>query len=194
VRTSAFWCVALGHASALFVVSAMGVHLISHLRQSQGYSLSQASSVVTLLTFVFLCGNVSGGLLGDKVNKRALVVTCMAMHCIGLVILAYAQNFGMVLAFVVIHGLAWGWRGPQMSAMRADYFGRSAFGKIMGASTMVIIVGTITGPLIAAFVYDRTGSYRIGFDILAGIALSGSVFFLLARKPVHPLLKHGAVP
>jgi MFS family permease len=194
VRTSAFWCVALGHASALFVVSAMGVHLISHLRQSQGYSLSQASSVVTLLTFVFLCGNVSGGLLGDKVNKRALVVTCMAMHCIGLVILAYAQNFGMVLAFVVIHGLAWGWRGPQMSAMRADYFGRSAFGKIMGASNMVIIVGTITGPLIAAFVYDRTGSYRIGFDILAGIALSGSVFFLLARKPVHPLLKHGAVP
>ena len=38
-----FWWISLGHASALFVVSAMGVHLVSHLKQSQGYSLGQAS-------------------------------------------------------------------------------------------------------------------------------------------------------
>jgi MFS family permease len=186
VHTSAFWWVSLGHASALFVVSAMSVHLISHVRDSQGYSLGQASAIVTLLTFVFMCGNISGGLLGDRVNKRLLVVTCMAMHCAGLLILSHAVNFWMILAFVVIHGLAWGWRGPQMTAIRADYFGRSAFGKIMGASNLVIIVGTISGPLIAGLLYDRTGSYRVGFDILAAIALSGSVFFLLARKPGPP--------
>jgi MFS family permease len=108
------------------------------------------------------------------------------MHCAGLLILSHAVNFWMILAFVVIHGLAWGWRGPQMTAIRADYFGRSAFGKIMGASNLVIIVGTISGPLIAGLLYDRTGSYRVGFDILAAIALSGSVFFLLARKPGPP--------
>lgn len=186
VRTSAFWWVSLGHASALFVVSAMSVHLISHVRDSQGYSLGQASAIVTLLTFVFMCGNISGGLLGDRVNKRMLVVTCMGMHCVGLLVLSHAVNLWMVLVFVVIHGLAWGWRGPQMTAIRADYFGRSAFGKIMGASNLVIILGTISGPLIAGLMYDRTGSYKVGFDILAAIALSGSVFFLLARKPGPP--------
>jgi len=186
MRTPAFWLVSLGHASALFVVSAMGVHLISHLRESQGYSLQQASTVVLLLTFVFMCGNISGGLLGDRVNKRMLVVACMVMHCGGLVLLSHAQNLAMVLAFVVIHGLAWGWRGPQMTAIRADYFGRSAFGKIMGASNMVIILGTISGPIIAGFMYDRTGNYRVGFDILAAIALCGSVFFLLAARPERP--------
>lgn len=186
VGTPSFWWVSLGHASALFVVSAMSVHLISHVRESLGYSLGQASAVVTLLTFVFMCGNISGGLLGDRVNKRMLVVTCMAMHCAGLLILSHAVNFWMVLAFVVIHGLAWGWRGPQMTAIRADYFGRSAFGKIMGASNLVIILGTISGPLIAGLMYDRTGSYKVGFDILAAIALTGSIFFLLARKPGPP--------
>ncbi len=186
VRTRAFWWTSLGHASALFVVSAMGVHLISHVRESLGYTLGQASAVVLMLTFVFMCGNISGGLLGDRVNKRMLVVTCMAMHCVGLLILSHAVNFWMILAFVVIHGLAWGWRGPQMTAIRADYFGRSAFGKIMGASNMVIILGTISGPLIAGLMYDRTGSYKVGFDILAVIALSGSVFFLVARKPGLP--------
>lgn len=186
VRTPAFWLVSLGHASALFVVSSMSVHLISHVRESQGYSLQQASTIVLLLTFVFMVGNISGGLLGDRVNKRMLVVTCMVMHCTGLLLLSHAQNLAMVLAFVVVHGLAWGWRGPQMTAIRADYFGRSAFGRIMGASNMVIILGTISGPLIAGLMYDRTGSYRVGFDILAAIALCGSMFFLLAKKPERP--------
>lgn len=186
MRTPAFWWISLGHASALFVVSSMGVHLVSHVRESQGYTLGQASTIVLVLTFVFMCGNISGGLLGDRVNKRMLVVTCMAMHCAGLLLLSHAINVWMVLGFTLIHGLAWGWRGPQMTAIRADYFGRSAFGKIMGASNMVIIVGTISGPLIAGFVYDQTGSYRIGFDILAGIALAGSVFFMLAKKPAAP--------
>ena len=186
VRTRVFWWISLGHGSALFVVSAMSVHLISHVRESQGYTLGQASGVVLMLTFVFMCGNISGGLLGDRVNKRMLVVTCMAMHCVGLLMLSHATSFWMIVAFVVIHGLAWGWRGPQMTAIRADYFGRSAFGKIMGASNLIIIVGTISGPLIAGLMYDRTGSYQVGFDILAAMALAGSVFFLLARKPGPP--------
>ncbi len=186
VRTPAFWFISFGHGSALFVVSAMSVHLVSHVQESQGYSLGQASTVVFLLTLVFMCGNLSGGFLGDRVNKRALLVTCMGMHALGLVILSHAVNVWMVVAFAVIHGLAWGWRGPQMTAIRADYFGRSAFGKIMGVSNMIIIIGTIFGPLIAGFMYDQTGDYRLGFDILASMALAGSIFFLLARKPEKP--------
>lgn len=183
VRTRAFWLISFGHGSALFVVSSMSVHLVSHVRDSQGYTLGQASTIVFLLTLIFMCGNLSGGFLGDRVNKRVLLVTCMVMHCVGLLILSHAVNLWMVIAFTLIHGLAWGWRGPQMTAIRADYFGRSSFGKIMGASNMIIIIGTILGPIIAGFMYDRTGNYRLGFDILAGIALSGSIFFLLAKKP-----------
>jgi MFS family permease len=82
-----------------------------------------------------------------------------------------------------------------MTAIRADYFGRSAFGRIMGASNMVIIFGTISGPLIAGLLYDQTGNYRIGFDILAGIALAGSVFFMLAKKPgLPPRLRFAEAP
>lgn len=188
LRTPAFWLISLGHASALFVVASMSVHLVSHVRESQGYTLGQASTIVFLLTLMFMIGNLTGGFIGDRVNRRAFLVTCMAMHGTGLLLLSHAVNTAMVLAFVVIHGLAWGWRGPQMTAIRADYFGRSAFGKIMGVSNLVILSGTVVGPLLAGYLYDRTGDYRLGFDILAAIALSGSVFFLLARPPhKHPL-------
>ena len=92
----------------------------------------------------------------------------------------------MVIGFTLLHGLAWGWRGPQMAAIRADYFGRGSFGKILGVSNLLIIVGTIAGPLIAGLVYDQTGDYRLGFNILAAMAALGSVSFLLAKKPRPP--------
>lgn len=192
MRTPAFWLIGLGHASALFVVSAMGVHLVSHLTQSQDYSLGQAAAVVFAMTMMFLFGTVSGGLLGDRVNKRMLLITCMGMHATGLLFLSHAVNVYMVAAFVVLHGLAWGWRGPQMAAIRADYFGRRSFGKILGISNMIIIVGTISGPLIAGFMYDVTGNYRLGFDILAVIAALGSIFFILARRPNPPRRAYAA--
>ena len=60
----------------------------------------------------------------------------------------------MVLAFAVLHGGAWGLRGPFMQAIRADYFGRSAIGMILGLSLMIIVVGQVGGPMIAGILAD----------------------------------------
>jgi cyanate permease len=46
--------------------------------------------------------------------------------------------------------------------------------------------GSITGPLVAGILADRTGSYQSGFTILALLSGLGSVFFLLARRPKAP--------
>jgi MFS family permease len=92
----------------------------------------------------------------------------------------------MLLAFVVLHGLAWGTRGPLMAAIRADYFGGTNFGAIMGTSSMVAAFGTTAGPLIAGILADRTGNYEAGFTVLAALAAIGSIFFILARPPRRP--------
>lgn len=186
LRAPSFWWVSFGHASALFVVSALNVHLLLHLKESLGYSLTQASGVWTLITTMFMIGTVGGGLIGDYASKRWLAFVAMMMHTVGLVLLSHATGIVMVIVGSVVHGLAWGGRGPQMAALRADYFGRANFGQIMGVSNMVIIVGTISGPLIAGYLYDQTGNYRVGFDILAAMAFAGSIFFVLARRPKPP--------
>ena len=183
LREPSFWWLSLGHGAALFVVGAVNVHMVSHLNESLGYSLGAAAGVYSALTLVFMFGTLAGGWIGDHWSKRFMAFCCMGMHAIGMVLLAHATGALMVAAFVVIHGLAWGMRGPQMAALRADYFGRKSFGQIMGISNMVVILGAIAGPLIAGFMYDQTSSYRLGFDILAVFAGLGSVFFALARRP-----------
>ena len=186
IRTSGFWFISLGHAAALLVVSAVMVHVVLHLTEGLGYSLGSASRVIALMTAMQMVGQISGGFLGDRFDKRIIATGCMVLHAVALVLLAFATNVAMVIAFAMLHGLAWGTRGPLMQAMRADYFGTSNFGKIMGISTMIVTLGNTTGPLLAGVVADKTGNYEVGFTILAAGALLGSLFFVAARKPTPP--------
>ena len=82
-----------------------------------------------------------------------------------------------------MHGIGWGLRGPFMQAIRADYFGRDSIGMIMGLSSLITVFGQIGGPIIAGAFADWTGDYRAGFTLLAMMAGSGSLFFLLAKQP-----------
>jgi MFS family permease len=187
LRTPAFWLLSLGHGFALFVVHAVSVHSITHMNQALGYSVEQAALVYTLLTLSQIGGVGIGWLIGDRYKKRLIAAGCMLMHAAGLLMLAYAVNLAMLIAFAVLHGAAWGLRGPFMQAIRADYFGRSAIGMILGLSFMIIVIGQVGGPMIAGILADLTGDYRLGFTIIALLAGLGSLFFVLARKPKRPL-------
>jgi len=191
LRTPAFWLLSLGHGFALLVVHAVSVHAITHMNQGLGYSVAAASLVYTVLTLSQLGGVFIGWLIGDRYDKRLIAAVCMLAHMAGLLLLTYAVNVVMVLAFAVLHGAAWGLRGPFMQALRADYFGRSAIGMILGLSFMIIVVGQIGGPMIAGILADATGNYRAGFTILALLAGLGSLFFILAKRPRLPAAAAG---
>jgi sugar phosphate permease len=186
LRTPAFWLLALGHGFALFVVSAVNVHAITHMKEGLGYSLEGASFVILLQTLAQLAGIATGWAIGDRYDKRLLSAICMFAHMAGLLCLTYAVNTSMVIAFAVMHGWGWGLRGPFMQAIRADYFGRSAIGLILGLSFMIVVLGQIGGGMISGILADATGNYRLGFTVVALLAGLGSVFFLLAQKPALP--------
>ena len=142
------------------------------------------AGVVALMTVMQATGQLGGGWLGDRFSKRWIAAGCMLAHAMALVILALATAFSAVLVFAVLHGLAWGMRGPLMSAIRADYFGRGSIGIILGLSSMILVIGQIGGPIVAGAFADWTGNYRMGFTILAILAGLGSLFFLMAKPPV----------
>lgn len=183
LRTRAFWLLALGHGFALLVVSAVNVHAISHMKEGLGYSVAEASLAIMLMTAGQTAGVLLATAIGDRYDKRHLAAACMLMHGVGLLLLTFAASLAWVVAFALLHGVAWGLRGPLMQAIRADYFGRSAIGMIMGLSAIVIALGQVAGPMVAGMLADLTGNYRAGFTVLGLVAISGSLLFFLARKP-----------
>ena len=183
LHTSAFWLISLGHSFSLFVVSAVNVHAITHIKEGLGYSIAQASLVIALVTVGQFFGVMSGWVIGEKFEKRLVAAACMLMHAVGLLMLTYATGPVILAASALVHGVGWGLRGPFMQAIRADYFGRNSIGMIIGLSSLITVIGQIGGPIIAGVFADWTGNYRAGFTVLALLAGSGSLFFLLAKQP-----------
>ena len=190
LHAPAFWLISLGHASALLIVSAVNVHIVLFLTEDLGYSLGFSSAVLTVLTLAQVAGIAFGSVVGDRWDRRHISIGCMGFHTAALLTLAYASEPPAIFSFAVMHGGAWGLRGPMMHAIRADYFGRRAFGSILGVSSLLVMGGTISGPLVAGILSDRTGDFRLGFAILAIVSGAGSIFFILARRPT----KHVEAP
>jgi MFS family permease len=183
LRTRAFWALGFGHGSALLVVSAVVVHLVPHLESGAGLTLTAAGAVVAFLTATTAVAQVVGGALGDRLPKRTIVIAAMFAHAAALLSLSWLPGPVGVIVFVLLHGFAWGSRGPLMGAIRADYFGATHFGSIMGASALLIMVGQLAGPVIAGVLADALGDYRWGFTTLAALAALGSLGFVLATPP-----------
>ena len=183
IKERSFWLLSTGHSLSLLAVSSMLAHLIPHLTNSLNYSLRDASIAFSLMTGLQLIGIFLGGYLGDKYNKKKLVVFCMLGHFLGLMAIAFASNSYWVVAFAILHGIAWGIRGPLMVALRADYFGSKFFGTIMGFSSLIVMIGMTFGPIICGILYDYYGNYQLAFTLMASASLLGAVCFWLCESP-----------
>ena len=186
LKTRAFWFISFGHSLALTAVFAVLAHLVIYLNVERGFSLQLAGLMVTVMTTASIVGQLAGGFLGDRFNKQYLATGAMFGHATGLLILAFGSSLSAVLAFALVHGLAWGVRGPIMSSIRADYFGRTHYGQIMGYSQVIVTLGIVGGPLLVGYLADRLGSYQNGFVALAIAAGVGSLFFMFANSPRLP--------
>jgi len=183
MKSRSFWLISLGHACSLLTVSVVMVHLVPHLTEGLGYSLKHAGYVMALLAASLIIGQVIGGYLGDRFNKRVICTLCMLAHAVGIVLVTYANSVIMVVAFAIVYGVSWGVRGPNLVGMRADYFGTRSYGTIMGFSSLIAMFGMSIGPILAGYLADVQGQYRLGFTIVAVGAFLGSFAFLAATPP-----------
>lgn len=190
LATRAFWLLSIGHACGVAIVSAVTAHLVLHLTTDRTLLLPQAAALFATMTAAMFVGQVIGGLLGDHLSKRILAAAAMFVHVLALVGLALIPTLVGVIVFAILQGTAWGVRGPLMGALRAEYFGRASFPMIMGISSLVVMLGATSGPVLAGVLADATGSYQLSFLMLALIGIAGAGMFALARPPIQAAKDH----
>ena len=67
-------------------------------------------------------------------------------------------------------------------ALVGDFFGRIAVGAIVGFIFAIAAAPSALGPLMAGYLYDWTGSYRLAFELSAMLNLLAlSLIFVLRR-------------
>ncbi len=183
LRTPAFWLIAFGHGFTSMVIIAIMTHL-GLLIVDAGFDVPTVAWVVAIYTAVAMVAQLVGGYLGDRIPKRIALFLFSTLQAVGVVALTYATTISGLVLFAFLFGMGFGGRNPLTVAIRGDYFGQAAFGKILGLSTVPMNILMLVAAPFAGWMRDTRGNYEAAFLILAGCSFLGGVCFLLAKRPV----------
>ena len=82
-----------------------------------------------------------------------------------------------------LFGIGFGGTIPLNPAIRGEYFGRAAFGKIQGFMAPIMMMGSMVGPPLVGHLFDVQGTYRNGFLIVASLQVLAAVIIFFAKPP-----------
>lgn len=174
-------------AGATFLVTAaitvLAIHFVPILR-SRDIAAVQAASFAGIIGICSVLGRIAGGALLDRVNGRWIAGIAFALPCIACIALLGPMSTPVAIFAAVFVGLSLGAEIEVVAYLTTRYFGLRSYGLVFGTIIAFLSLGSGLGPLIAAGIYDTTGSYRIA--IIAVMPL-----FLLATLLVTTL---GAYP
>jgi sugar phosphate permease len=181
LRNRAFWILSAVVTVSGGTVHAVTVHIMPDLI-NLSFSRASASLAASMLILVSVAGRFGFGWLGNRFDKRHLLVLGLLLQVIGLLCLASEHTSGGVVAFVATFGPGFGGVITLRLTIQADYFGRKAFGTIQGITMALVVLGTMSGPFAAGLVFDLTESYRIAWLSMAA-ALAVTIPFALCLRP-----------
>ena len=186
MRTRAFWALSFAHGSPLLLVSAFSGFFVVRVSEIDGLNAGHAALAMVVGTVCQVAAQLVAGYAGDVISKRLIIALCLAGHAAGAVVVAIANSFSMVILAAVLHYTAWGGRGPNINSLRADYFGSANIGKIMGWASVVMMVYSAGGSLLAGALRDISGGWTLPFVVVGIGAASGLIWLALASRPKPP--------
>jgi MFS family permease len=182
IRTRAYWGIALVITVSAASVHAVVVHVMPHLI-SMEFTREKASLAAALIVFVSIAGRFGMGWISNRVDSRKLLAIAFVLQILGLMFLTGAKSKWWVVAFIATFGPGYGGAITLRLTLQAQYFGRRAFGAIQGSFMAVIMVGTISSPLLAGMCYDHFGSYRLAWFVMAVLMLAVIPFIVKLKPP-----------
>jgi len=180
LRSRAFRHLSIAEAIRTMAIFAVIIHVMPYL-SSLGISRSRAAFVATSIPLLSIIGRLGFGWLGDIFDKRYVMAGAYSLVGAGLLAFSYIQMPGLIFLFLILFPLSWGAMGLR-GAMVREYFGRASFGRVTGVAVGITAVGRITGPFLAGWTYDTSGSYHPIWLILAGTSII-AVILMLTLKP-----------
>ncbi|MFH1487638.1 MAG: MFS transporter, partial [Pseudomonadota bacterium] len=176
LATSSFWLIAISFLTHGFSeVGILQTH-VPHL-EDVGFPLTKASAAFGVVGLFSLIGKFFFGWLCDRMEAKYACAIGLGVQVTGLFILLCVRPTSppvLLYLYAVVIGLGVGSWLPAMSMLVSTNFGLLAYGSIFGMTSLMLSVGSATGPLMAGYVFDITGNYNLAFIIFIlfyGIAI-----------------------
>lgn len=159
------------------VISAVSVHVMPYLRSIE-VSRRFAGIIAGAIPFFSIFGRFGFGWLGDRYNKRNVMIWAFITMSLGTFTFCYLNIHGLFIPFLLLFAPGLGGSMVLRSAFLREYFGRDSFGKLIGLLMGAGSIGGVLGPLIAGWTFDTWGSYSYVWLAYFGIMILSTCLIL----------------
>jgi MFS family permease len=165
----------------VFGQTAVNLHAVASF-QDRGIADAFAGVFVFIFAGTAALSAYAWGSLMDRFHVRWVSIAATALIALAMLMIIVADNLAWALGFSVVFGLGiGGWTVGQV-VLFANYFGRTHAGAIRGFGQLAAGPIGSAGPLLAGYIHDETGDYRLAFQLF--LATMGIVVLaLLFAKP-----------
>lgn len=150
-------------AGVLLTLAIIGiqVHFIP-LLEDDGVDRPTAALIASMIGVGAIIGRLTCGFLVDRFRGQIVGAIFFLLPVFSTILLLNYNGtvlLGCVIAFV--QGLALGAEMDVIAFLVSRYFGLRNYGTLLGTVVGFLMVGNGTGPTLAGWVYDMTGSYEM---------------------------------
>ncbi len=184
LKTQAFWCLAFAMLFQLLIVNAITTHMMPYL-SSIYIERGTASLIASAIPLSSVIGRLSFGWLSDRIDHRYIMATGYAMMGVGLLCFTFAITINSIflLPAIPLFSIGFGGNATVRGSVVRSYFGRKSFGAIHGLVVGLAVIGTITGPPLAGWVFDNYRSYQYIWLALTIITIVPFILMILMSRP-----------
>lgn len=176
-----FYRLLLAVWSSTFFSTALVLNLVPLLR-STGLAAAAAASIAGLTGFSIVARFASGWLLDRFSASLIAAMASLAMILLPGSLLLFPGSAPAAMTAVFAFGLMGGALLPSIAYLTSRHMGARSFGTFYGTINAVNSIGVGLGPLLANYLYDRTGSYAPTMWIAMPMFAIGALLFLSLGK------------
>ena len=185
IKTNAFWILALCYIGQFFISAGFNTHCIPFLTEMK-FDPIIAGSMMGFMIFFTIPARFLIGIIADRIPKdrlKLLMAFPYVLLLIGMGIFLVNESVITIYIMLILYGLAHGLPTPLLIIIISRYFGRKAFGAISGTCVMFLAPAAFFSPIIAGWIFDKTGSYTLAFQLFAATALFAAILLSFMRTP-----------
>ena len=184
-RTASFWLLTIATMTVFFAQTAVNVHAVPSV-EDRGVSQAFSGAFVFIIMGTAALSAYGWGAFMDRVHVRWGTALATVLSAAAMVLLLFADNIPMAVAFGVVFGLGTGGWTIAQTVIFANYYGRRHLGAIRGLSQLLAGPVSATGAILAGLIKDITESYELAFIIFFAALLVVLLAVLLAKPPRKP--------
>jgi len=187
-RSKLFWYICLAEFAGFFSIFTIIVHIVPYALDI-GLSPTTAAGLLSTIGGVSMLGRIVMGAANDRLGGRKSLIICFIVLSASLIWLLLASNAWMLYLFAIVYGFAHGSLFTVISPTIAELFGTNSHGLLFGLVLFSGTLGGSTGPLLAGFLFDQTGTYQLVLIVLVLMAIFG-LFLVTLLRPASTALAH----